>query len=164
MKRTKFANAHGMDTARQRGISTAEDMARLCIYATRKPGFRFYVKQVSREIETVRGEQKRSFLVQNTNKLLGKLEINGIKTGMTGLAGQCLVVSSERPNVVRRLPDGRSQLTPRRLITVILGSPDRFGQTSTLVTQGWDNYDRWIAAGKPISNAKKDLLLVPPPR
>jgi D-alanyl-D-alanine carboxypeptidase (penicillin-binding protein 5/6) len=163
MRRTKFANPHGLDT-RERGMSTAEDMARLCIYATRDPGFRFYVKQTSRAIEIERAGQKIPFSVKNTNKLLGQMDINGIKTGMTQLAGQCLAVNSERPNLVLRLPDGRSQLTGRRLICVVLGSSDRFGQAGGLVEQGWMNYDRWMTAGKPISNAKKDLLLVPAPR
>lgn len=164
MRRTRFANPHGMDHARQRGVSTAEDIARLCIYATRNPGFRFYVKQKSRNIEVLRGGQKYSFQVSNTNQLLGQQGIDGIKTGQTALAGQCLAASSERDNIVRRLPDGRSQITQRRLITVVLGSEDRFGRTRTLVQQGWGNYDRWIAAGSPIQNEKKDLILVAEPR
>ena len=164
MKRTKFANPHGMDNARERGLSTAEDMARLCIYATRDSGFRFYVKQKTRKIEVVKGGEKQSFVVNNTNHLLGYGDINGVKTGMTALAGECLVVSSERTTLVRKLPDGRSQLTPRRLISVVLGSPDRFGQTKALVRQGWENYDRWTAAGKPVKNQASELLLVPDPR
>lgn len=164
MRRTKFANPHGLDTARERGVSTAEDMARLCIYATRDPGFRFYVKQEARRISFMRANQQFSFLVKNTNELLGVMDINGIKTGMTGLAGQCLAVSSERSNLVRKLPNGRTQLTPRRLIAVVLGSPDRFTQMRALVHQGWENWDRWQAAGRPVVDGRKELLQVPNPR
>lgn len=164
MRRTRFANAHGMDNSREKGVSTAEDIARLCIYASRDPGFRFYVKQSTRRISFIRGQRTISFVVKNTNQLLGTMDINGIKTGMTALAGQCLVVSSERSNLVNKRPDGSAQLTPRRLIVVVLGSPDRFRQTRALVTQGWSNWDRWQAAGRPVVNARDELLQVPNPR
>jgi D-alanyl-D-alanine carboxypeptidase (penicillin-binding protein 5/6) len=164
MTRTRFDNPHGMDNARERGVSTATDMARLCIYATRNPAFSFYVKQPSRRISFIRGQNEYSFTVSNTNKLLGELDINGIKTGTTVLAGECLAVSSERSNLVRKMDNGRTQLIPRRLIAVVLGSPDRFTQTRALVAQGWANWERWQAAGRPVVDGREELLQVPNPR
>ena len=164
MSKTKFANAHGIDNARERGYSTATDMARLCVYAMREPGFAFFVKQKSRKISFQQGGQTRGFNVQNTNTLLGQQNINGIKTGTTALAGQCLATSSELKPIVKKLPDGRSQLTPRRLICVVLASPDRFGRTKTLVQQGWGFYDQWRKEGAVVSDPARETLVVPNPR
>lgn len=164
MKRTKFANASGMDSARERGSSTAADMARLCVYAMKHPGFAFFVKQKSRRVSFYAGNEERAFTVANTNHLLGQMDVNGIKTGYTALAGQCLATSSERKPIVQKLPDGRSRMTSRRLICVVLGSADRFARTRALVADGWIRYDQWRAAGSPVQDPGRDLLVVPNPR
>lgn len=161
MKRTKFVNPHGMDTARQRGFSTARDMAALSIYAMRNTGFRYYVKQQTRTIASSRFGQKRAFKVKNTQNLIGKMGINGIKTGTTVLAGACLATSAEKPNIVQKLDDGRTRLTPRRLIVVCLGSPDRDGRTSSLIQQSWPRYDAWTAQGRITQNSAREIITVP---
>ncbi len=161
MRRTRFANPHGLYVSRGRGYSTATDMARLCIYAMRDPGFAFFVKQKSRDLSFRHGETTKAFKVQNTNRLLGQENINGIKTGLTRLAGQCLATSSELRPVVEKLPDGATRLTPRLLICVVLGSQDRFGRTLGLVKQGWALYDQWVAAGAVMSNPGRERLVVP---
>ncbi len=163
MRRTKFANAHGMDNARERGVSTAADMAKLGVYAMRHPGFAFFVKQKSRSISCYSAGVERSFVVANTNKLLAEADINGMKTGMTALAGQCLAVSSERKPVVEKLPDGRSRMTKRLRISVVLGSPDRVARTRGIVVDGWTRYEQWRQAGSPVQNAVKELMVVPNP-
>ncbi len=165
MKDTSFANAHGMDNARGRGLSTATDMCRLSIYAMRKPGFAFFAKQKSRRVSfQQQGGQLRGFTVQSTNKLLGQQHINGIKTGMTARAGECLATSSELKPLVHKLPDGKSLLTPRRLICVVLGSEDRFGRTKGLVQQGWAYYDKWMREGGVVTDPARETLRVPNPR
>ena len=164
MRRTKFANPHGMDRPRERGHSTAADMAKLGIYAMRHPGFAFFVKQKSRSISFYSAGVERSFTVANTNRLLGQMDINGMKTGMTSLAGQCLAVSSERTPIVRKLPDGRSRMTKRLLISVVLGSPDRFARTQGLVADGWARYEQWRTAGSPVQNQAREMMVVPNPR
>lgn len=161
MKKTKFANPHGMDLPRQRGTSTAADMTKLCVYAMRNSGFAFFVKQKSRKVTFERVGQTKTFNVQTTNKILGQENINGIKTGMTRLAGQCLATSSERKPLVRKLPDGSSRLTPRRLICVVLASPDRFARTTGLVKQGWAYYDQWIQSGALVQDQEREFLVVP---
>ncbi len=164
MSRTKFANPSGVDTARERGVSTAADMARLCVYAMKHPGFAFFVKQKSRGVSFYRGAQELAFTVANTNHLLGQMEINGIKTGYTQLAGQCLATSSERKPIVQKLADGRSRMTEQRLICVVLGSADRFARTRGLVADGWARYDQWRATGSLVQDAAKEMIVVPAPR
>ena len=163
MRRTKFANAHGMDNRGERGQSTAADMAKLGVYAMRHPGFAFFVKQKSRSISFYSAGVERSFVVANTNRLLGEMGINGMKTGMTALAGQCLAASSERTPIVQKLPDGRNTMTKRLLISVVLGSPDRFARTRGIVNDGWSRYDQWRAAGSPVQDAARELMVVPNP-
>ena len=164
MKRTKFANASGMDTAKARGMSTASDMGRLCIYAMRHPGFAFFVKQKSRRVSFYHGADERAFTVANTNHLLGQMDINGIKTGYSGLAGECLATSSERKPVVQQLADGRSRMTKRKLICIVLGSSDRFARARGLVGGGWSRYEQWRTAGSIVQDAGKELMVVPDPR
>jgi len=162
MTRTKFVNPHGMDTAKQKGFSSARDMARLSIYAMRNTGFKFYVKQRSRTIASYRGGQKRAFKVGNTHKLIGRGDVNGIKTGTTVLAGDCAATSSEKKPIVQKLENGASRLTGRRLIIVTLGSADRWGITQTLINQGWWNYEAWRQQGSPVANAREILNVQDP--
>ena len=164
MKRTKFVNPHGLDLPRARGYSTATDMARLCIYAMRQPGFAFFVKQKSRKLNFEHKEKTKSFNVRNTNQILGENNINGIKTGLTRLAGQCLATSSELQPLVQKLPDGRTRLTPRRLICIVLGSQDRFARAQDLVPRGWALYEQWLLEGAPMRNPARERLAVPEPR
>ena len=82
---------------------------------------------------------------------------------MTRAAGQCLATSSELRPIVEKLPDGATRLTPRRLVCIVLGSPDRFGQTETLVEQGWNLYNQWVQSGA-VVNSVSERLVVPDPR
>lgn len=163
MERTRFVNPHGMDTVQMQGTSTARDMARLAIYAMRDPGFQFYVKQTERTISSFRVSQKRSFRVRNTHPMIGRGDVNGIKSGSTALAGLCSATSSEKKSVVRKLPTGGTQLTGRRLIIITLRSPDRWGITQTLINQGWAAYDNWQLQGRPVNEAR-ELLTIPNPK
>jgi D-alanyl-D-alanine carboxypeptidase (penicillin-binding protein 5/6) len=114
-------------------------------------GFCFYVSQKEREIEFGRGPGRLRYLLKNTNELLGRDDIDGVKTGRTQRAGDCLVLSAARPSEV--VQQGTTTLvTPRRLIVVVLGSPDRFGEGAALLARGWSLYDRWVAAGRPIDS------------
>ncbi|MCH7225319.1 D-alanyl-D-alanine carboxypeptidase family protein [Haloferula sp. A504] len=163
MRKTTFRNPHGLELPDQVGVSTAADIAKLSVYAMRRPGFTFISRQKERLI-TVKGlEQPRSFNVKNTNELVSETII-GLKTGTTRAAGQCLSLSVERPPLIRPKPDGSKGVTPRRLIVVLLNSPDRFARARALIPQGWGIYDRWVSAGAPVENAKREILHVPNPR
>ncbi len=153
MQRTRFLNPHGIDQ-REVPYSTALDMARLTRYAMNKAAFRFYVSQRDRQISFMSGGKKRSYMLRNTNELLGTAGIDGVKTGRTARAGDCLILSSHRESEIRQ--EGSTTLvTPRHLIVVVLGSTDRFGEGSALLARGWALYDQWAANGRLVQPSKK---------
>ena len=156
MERTRFVNPHGVDTnVRPMPFSTAEDMARLTRYAMNKASFRFYVSQKERQISFDRGGHRSNYMLRSTNELLGKNGIDGVKTGRTTRAGDCLILSANRePEVVTQ---GKAiTVYPRHLIVVLLGSTNRFGEGGGLVARGWQLFDQWAASGR-IANPKKLL-------
>ena len=148
MERTRFLNPSGFD-GKERPFSTASDIARLTRYAMNNAGFRFYVSQKEREIGFGRGSGRLRYLLRNTNELLGRDNIDGVKTGRTQLAGDCLVVTAALSSEVAQ-EGAATVVTPRRLIVVLLGSPDRFGEGAALLARGWSLYSRWAAAGRPV--------------
>ncbi len=154
MERTRFLNPHGID-GKERPASTAEDMARLSRYAIKNAGFRFYVSQKERQISINRGPQTLHYLLRNTNELLGRLGVDGVKTGSTARAGDCLILSATRESEVVKMGTA-TRVYPRHLIIVILGSPDRFGEGQQMIARGWQLYDQWVAGGR---MANPDQLL-----
>jgi len=148
MERTRFLNPSGFD-GKERPFSTASDIARLTRYAMNNAGFRFYVSQKEREIGFGRGSGRLRYLLRNTNELLGRDNIDGVKTGRTQLAGDCLVVTAALSSEVAQ-EGAATVVTPRRVIVVLLGSPDRFGEGAALLARGWSLYSRWAAAGRPV--------------
>jgi D-alanyl-D-alanine carboxypeptidase (penicillin-binding protein 5/6) len=155
MLKTKFLNPHGLDNL-ERSIptSTAEDLAKLTAYAMDNSAFRFYVSQRERKIgfTTANGEQT-SYLLRNTNELLGINAIDGVKTGTTARAGQCLIISAAKPPESRE-ENGKHFITPRRLNVVVLGAVNRFPLAQSLLARGWQDYDAWAAAGRPAKGWK----------
>jgi D-alanyl-D-alanine carboxypeptidase len=151
MQRSLFLNPSGFDSTERGKIphSTAEDMARLTRHALNDAGFAFYVAQRSRQIHIGRGGTDYPYDIKNTNELLGTDGIDGVKTGRTRRAGDCLIVSSERPPESRR--EGEQVLvTPRRITAVLLRSPDRFRDGLGLIQHGWSVYEQWAAEGRPV--------------
>ncbi|MEP6669268.1 MAG: serine hydrolase [Chthoniobacter sp.] len=155
MKNTKFLNPHGLDNLeRSVPYSTAADLAKLTSYAMANSAFRFYVSQHERKItiQTASGGQS-AYLLRNTNELLGVNSIDGVKTGTTARAGQCVIISCGKP------PDSRQEgethiITPRRLNVVVLGATNRFPLAQSLLARGWQLYDSWAAAGRPAKGWK----------
>jgi D-alanyl-D-alanine carboxypeptidase (penicillin-binding protein 5/6) len=148
MERTRFVNPHGIDTGeRSMPYSTAADLARLSRYAMNKPAFRFYVSQKERQISFQRGSQKKGYLLRNTNELLGTNGVDGVKTGKTARAGDCLILSAHREPELRK--DGEhTAVTQRNLIIVMLGSGNRFADGGQLLAKGWELHDQWAAGGR----------------
>src|SRR5437773_7449108 len=148
MERTRFVNPHGIDkNVRPMPYSTAEDMARLTRYAMNKASFRFYVSQKQRQISFDRGGGRLNYMLRNTNELLGQNGIDGVKTGRTTRAGDCLILSANRePELVKQ--GERITVYPRHLFVVLLGSTNRFGEGAALVSRGWQLYDQWAASGR----------------
>jgi D-alanyl-D-alanine carboxypeptidase (penicillin-binding protein 5/6) len=164
LSKTRFANPHGLELPRQTGTSTAADVAKLSIYAMRKPGFTFIVRQKDRQVTVHGAAGQRGFRVKNTNELVGEPMILGVKTGTTAAAGACLSVAADREPLLRDKPDGEKAVTPRRLVVVLLNSPDRFNRARGLIRQGWTAYDRWVAGGAVIDRRDREILDVPNPR
>jgi D-alanyl-D-alanine carboxypeptidase len=156
MERTRFVNPHGIDkNVRPMPYSTAEDMARLTRYAMNKASFRFYVSQKERVISFNRAGRQLNYALRNTNELLGKNGIDGVKTGRTSRAGDCLILSVNRePELLKQ--GQMITVFPRHLIVVLLGSTNRFGEGAGLVERGWQLYDQWAASGR-VADPKKLL-------
>jgi D-alanyl-D-alanine carboxypeptidase (penicillin-binding protein 5/6) len=163
MTQTRFANPHGLERQGTKAFSTAADVARLSVYAMRRNAFNFIVRQPDRQIHLRGAGGSRTFRVRNSNELIGEPGILGVKTGTTANAGPCVAVCMDRQPLVRNKPDGSKGATPRRLIVVVLNSPDRFNRARGLIHQGWSVYDPWLAAGAPVQDKRRELIHVPNP-
>jgi D-alanyl-D-alanine carboxypeptidase len=154
MERTRFVNPHGIDAGeRSMPYSTAADLARLSRYAMNKPAFRFYVSQKERQISFERGQQKKAYMLRNTNELLGANGRDGVKTGKTARAGDCLILSAHREAELQKQGE-HTKVMPRNLIIVMLGSANRFTEAGQLLARGWQLYDQWAAGGRMIDPKK----------
>jgi len=123
LENTYFTNPVGFDE--EGHFSTAKDLARLAIIAVKSPVLAQIVSTPGIVITDVSG-QKTHFL-KNTNELLGKLVgVHGVKTGWTENAGECLITLAERNG--------------EKIVTVILGSKDRFGETQRLIEWIFQNF------------------------
>jgi len=119
LTRTRFRNACGFDMADH--YSTAADLATLTEYAMANETFAAIVREPAAVIQTI--NQKRTFIVRTTNRLLGVIEGTiGVKTGYTRKAGRCLVA------VVRR--------SDRELLLVLLNSRQRWKTAHALIEDG----------------------------
>ena len=148
MERTRFLNPHGIDNLeRSVPYSTASDLGRLSRYAVNKASFRFYVSQKERQISFSRGEQKKGYLLRNTNELLGINGVDGVKTGRTARAGDCLILSAHRESQITKQGE-RTAVIPRHVIVVMLGSTNRFAEGGQLLARGWQLHDQWVAGGR----------------
>jgi D-alanyl-D-alanine carboxypeptidase (penicillin-binding protein 5/6) len=158
MKKTRFTNPHGFENSRSTPYSTAADMARLSMYAISRAPFRFYTNQRSRNITVLRGGSPLTVPLQNTNSLLRRGNIDGIKTGNTPMSGGCVIVTEERPGTVGKDPaSGANVVYRHRMVAIVLGSADPFTEGLAVLQQGWGGYDQWLQAGRPVQDAKELL-------
>ena len=157
LKYTKFVNPHGMDHQGKIPYSSASDVARLTIYAMGKAAFSFICSQAERKVSIVSIGGRQEFIVKNTNKILNIDGIDGVKTGLTSKAGPCLVVTAAKQPIVSELADGNKQVTPRRLVVVVLGASDRFGAARSLLLRGWEKFEGWNRRGRQIRD-RAELL------
>jgi D-alanyl-D-alanine carboxypeptidase (penicillin-binding protein 5/6) len=127
MASTHFENPHGLPADGHQ--TTARDLARLAHAAFANPHFRNLVStpQHGATVDSVTG-YKRNVVWRNTNQLLKTEGYDGIKTGTTGAAGNCLVSTGERNG--------------RRLIVVVLGATStesRYTDTRNLFRWAWND-------------------------
>jgi D-alanyl-D-alanine carboxypeptidase (penicillin-binding protein 5/6) len=90
---THFANPNGLTDPNH--YSTASDMVKIGAYCMQNPAFRDIVGRAHYSMTYRDGTIR---IVDNRNEFLesGYPGANGIKTGMTDAAGECLVASAER--------------------------------------------------------------------
>jgi len=129
-----FMNPHGLDSPGH--YCTAYDLALISRYALSEQLFRQYVQ--TRDDVIYDQKSHAPVYLSNTNRLLwssknGGIKVIGVKTGTTSNAGQCLVAAAEKGG--------------RMLITVVLGSADRYGDTRQLLQYGfcecrWYNFPK----------------------
>ena len=119
---TRFANTNGYTHPNH--YSTAYDLALITRYALGNPAFRKYVRCKEADVEWV--EPKRTEKIYSTNRLLEENYpgVEGVKTGSTSAAGNCLIILANR--------EGRS------LITVALDCYDRYHDTIALLNYGFN--------------------------
>ena len=117
MKNTHFVNPNGLDAPDH--YSTAEDLAKLAVYAMKNPVF---YKTVSTKNVKV-GDR----YLTNHNKLLWRVEgAEGVKTGFTKAAGRILVSSATRDQ--------------RRVVAVTIDDPDDWQDHAHMLEKQFSQY------------------------
>ena len=127
---SNFANADGLD--HPEAYSTAYDLAQITRAAMAHSEFRKMVATPRIQVPRAGGPPRD---LVNRNELLGRLQgATGVKTGNTRNAGRSLVASASRESEER--------------ISVVLGSPDPFAESSSLLNFGFAGFRRFVIAGK----------------
>jgi serine-type D-Ala-D-Ala carboxypeptidase (penicillin-binding protein 5/6) len=122
---THFDNPAGFDSNNH--YSSASDLAKITAEALKNSDLsRVFA---TKETDIVSLDKKESYHLVNLNKLLTSLNgVLGVKTGSTPAAKENLVTLVERSG--------------HRVLTVVLGSDDRFGETTELVDWTYTNF-KW---------------------
>jgi D-alanyl-D-alanine carboxypeptidase len=95
MKDSSFRNPHGLTASGHK--ASAKDLLRLATAAMRNPVFRETVGARQHGCTLIGpGGYQRNIVWRNSNRLLGTIGYEGVKTGTTGAAGACLVSRSTR--------------------------------------------------------------------
>jgi D-alanyl-D-alanine carboxypeptidase (penicillin-binding protein 5/6) len=125
LSQTHFDNPHGLTAPGHR--SSARDLARLARLALAEPVFADRVSTPRHGAIVVDAEgHRRNVVWTNTNRLLDTEGYDGVKTGTTSAAGNCLVASGRRGG--------------DHLIVVVLGSgttEGRYADARNLFRWGW---------------------------
>ena len=123
---THFANPAGFDDPAQ--YTTSYDLARLARVAVANPLISKIVSTKSTVVTDA--AQSKTYYLENINKLLGDVAgIEGIKTGQTEGSQEVLVTQTTRDS--------------HTIITVVLGSTDRFKDSKSLIEWAFANHT-WI--------------------
>jgi len=110
LNNTHFSNPTGLDNGAQ--YSTTRDLVVVSKEAMKNPIFKEIVGTKEKIVKSV--DNRFTHRLTNINKLLGEVDgVYGVKTGWTEVARENLVTYVERNN--------------RKVMLVVLGSSDRFG-------------------------------------
>ena len=93
----------------------------------------------------------------NSNSLLGVDGIDGLKLGGSARAGNCALVTAERPNTTVTNNEGQQVLYRHRMIVVSLGAQDAANTARDLRQRGWEAYFAWLQVGRPVAAAAELL-------
>lgn len=94
-KHTHFMNPNGLTAAHH--YTTAEDMAKIAAYGLKNfPEFRYIVSLQSYDMKYMDSDQVKHVTTTNHFLTSGYEGANGVKTGYTQAAGDCLVASATR--------------------------------------------------------------------
>jgi serine-type D-Ala-D-Ala carboxypeptidase (penicillin-binding protein 5/6) len=123
---TQFQNPSGLDEYGH--YTTVHDLSLFAAHAMESNTFTKMVN--TQNITVFNTDHSIIHELETINQLLGKISgLKGVKTGWTELAGECLVTDTERGH--------------REIITVVLGSLDRFGESQSLIDWAFTNH-QWI--------------------
>ncbi|MFX4261354.1 D-alanyl-D-alanine carboxypeptidase family protein [Pelotomaculum propionicicum] len=138
---TRFANTNGYHDPNH--YTTAYDLARLSRYALGHPKINDLVQTREATIHWIEPPEREE-KIKNSNRLLFRdyEGIDGVKTGTTPLAGNCLVASATREG--------------RRLIAVSLHSNDRYRDCINM-------FDYGFKVVKPVTVAEKGDIITSVP-
>ncbi|MDO8638989.1 MAG: D-alanyl-D-alanine carboxypeptidase, partial [Candidatus Daviesbacteria bacterium] len=119
---THFTNPAGFDSLGH--YSSAEDLAKIATIAIENPQLSRVVSTKETSVASI--DKSTIHSLKNLNKLLDEPGVLGIKTGTTPLARENLVGLVERNG--------------HKILTVVLGSNDRFGETNKLLDWTYSNF------------------------
>lgn len=123
MKNTHFENPSGFDSPGH--YTTAYDLTLLAKEVLKNPVLNKIIATYGVTLTDISG--KKIYTLKNVNQFLSYLYgADGIKTGFTDLAGQCLIASVSR--------DGH------RIVSVVLKSQDRFSDSARLIEWTYRNF------------------------
>lgn len=121
---THFVNPIGFDDPEQ--ITTPKDLSRLSLFALKNP----VINHIAGISQITVSDTTFSYFhaLKNVNQLLGKIPgVSGLKTGRTQAAGECLVTTAQKNG--------------KKILIVVLGSQDRFGETEQLLKWTFTNHE-----------------------
>lgn len=122
LEHTHFSNPHGLHN--ENHYTSAYDLAMIAHVAMENPEFRRIVTTDSFTVRKLNGGE--NFTVANRNSLLSQYEYaDGIKTGYTRQAGNCIVASATKNDM--------------QLIVVVLNSPNIYEESRELLEWGFAN-------------------------
>lgn len=122
LQNTHFDNPAGYDSPAH--YSSAYDLSTIASLAVTNPQLARVVSTKEASVSSV--DRSNIHNLKNVNRLLGFEGMIGIKTGYTPSARENLVGLVDRHN--------------RRILTVVLGSEDRFGETEKLLKWTFQNF------------------------
>jgi D-alanyl-D-alanine carboxypeptidase len=137
MTNSTFTNPSGLDDSNQ--LTTARDLARAAMAGINNTTFKMIVGTKNKTVSSIDGQIVHK--LKNINQLLGTVEgVEGVKTGWTENAKENLVTYINRND--------------KKIMIVLLGSSDRFGETKKLIDWLYNNYT-WEEVNPNNSTAEK---------